>query len=241
MDMITLAMINALKKSGGAGYVEAKTLTYDGNGEGKESYKPATYTYVRAGGIIDPASVTEIAMLHQGNNLVLSASDLTIETPNEHIVSISYMGVPGVYVIDEKNEVGVSAGTYVLSELRYASCVTKIVTETIHPIDPKFLPGVCLPVVELGTVPTEGYTPSAETIAQLDAVSVLDAPIVVKFVGALDTTYTLTMNKASMKIDGIDASVYGGITNVVNVDNYELNIVGVQTQWEVVVSKVSGS
>lgn len=42
----------------------------------------------------------------------------------------------------------------VYGEVASADLSVTHVTETIHPIDPKFLPGVCLPVVELTTVPT---------------------------------------------------------------------------------------
>lgn len=57
-------------------------------------------------------------------------------------------------------------------------------TETIHPIDPKYLPGVCLPVVELTTEPTVGTSASltADESAKLDEVVTLKTPIVLNFV-----------------------------------------------------------
>jgi hypothetical protein len=57
-----------------------------------------------------------------------------------------------------------------------------IEAETIHPIDPKFLPGVCLPVVELTTQPTEeGATLTDAENARMDAAAESETPIVVRF------------------------------------------------------------
>lgn len=58
----------------------------------------------------------------------------------------------------------------------------KVSTETIHPIDPKFLPGVCLPVVELSTefVPPEYVAVTAEESAQLEQAAATGLPIVVR-------------------------------------------------------------
>lgn len=60
----------------------------------------------------------------------------------------------------------------------------KIVSEeTIHPIDQKYLPGVCLPVVELTTEPTaDGVELTAEESAKMDAVAENIMPFIVKFV-----------------------------------------------------------
>lgn len=52
--------------------------------------------------------------------------------------------------------------------------------ETIHPIDPKYLPGVCLPVVELSTAFAGGATLSAEECALLDAAYEGNTPVVIK-------------------------------------------------------------
>lgn len=56
-----------------------------------------------------------------------------------------------------------------------------ISTETIHPIDPKYLPGVCLPVVNLGVMleVSNPALPLSETVsAELDAVAEKMLPIV---------------------------------------------------------------
>lgn len=58
-------------------------------------------------------------------------------------------------------------------------------TETIHPIDPKFLPGVCLPVVELSTVFVVGTSDAITIVDETDIKKLNDTisyglPIVVK-------------------------------------------------------------
>lgn len=50
------------------------------------------------------------------------------------------------------------------------------------PIDPKFLPGVCLPVVELSTEPTEeGGILTAEESAAIEALASKKCPVIVSF------------------------------------------------------------
>lgn len=54
-------------------------------------------------------------------------------------------------------------------------------TETIHPIDQKFLPGVCLPVVEINTEPSEAGTPCTDAEnAALTAAAETGLPVVLK-------------------------------------------------------------
>lgn len=55
-------------------------------------------------------------------------------------------------------------------------------TELIHPIDPKYIPGAVLPVVEMTTVPTAGGTPLTE--AEAAAIDALNGkPCIVVFNG----------------------------------------------------------
>lgn len=54
-------------------------------------------------------------------------------------------------------------------------------TETLTPMNPKYLPGVCLPVVELSTIANEyGVEVTAEDAAKLDEVATMNVPIVCK-------------------------------------------------------------
>lgn len=64
--------------------------------------------------------------------------------------------------------------------------------ETIHPIDPKFLPGVCLPVVEFSTIPVYGSQTelTAEESAQMEEVLTMGVP----FVGKLNLDEGVSAN-----------------------------------------------
>ena len=54
--------------------------------------------------------------------------------------------------------------------------------ETIHPIDQKFLPGVCLPYVEITTQPSpDGAALTAEESAKMDEIDALGLPMVASF------------------------------------------------------------
>ena len=78
--------------------------------------------------------------------------------------------------------------------------------ETIHPIDPKFLPGVCLPVVELSTVfdsTTEEPTVCNESDYQkLEGISDTGTPFVCKF-NALFPPVEGSNNKKEEQVCGI--------------------------------------
>lgn len=73
------------------------------------------------------------------------------------------------------------AGTMVQDMTNGKHC-TVATAETVHPIDPKYLPGVCLPVVEITSAPTEdGAALTAEEKAIVEAAMAQNAPIVVRF------------------------------------------------------------
>lgn len=88
----------------------------------------------------------------------------------------------------------------------------KIVSEeTIHPIDPKFLPGVCLPVVEITSAeyPTDGIVElSAEEITQIDNALCLSSLIIFKFKGVfndLSIMLPVIMSATPFDVEGITA------------------------------------
>ena len=90
------------------------------------------------------------------------------------------------HVLATSAQDGPSKGTYLFVDfiLPGGNVLYNIISvdfgETITPIDPKYLPGVCLPVVELTTQPTAEGAPLTE--AEVNAFrSVGDFPCVVKF------------------------------------------------------------
>lgn len=80
---------------------------------------------------------------------VLEFTDFTIETVNEsslHITCLNAEGDAIAMCIHETFE-GYQKGTYIVPV--YAARIE--FADTIHPIDPKYIPGAVLPVVELST------------------------------------------------------------------------------------------
>lgn len=129
-------------------YTETKAFTYDGNYEGKEFTNIDTSSYaVRVGDAIDPKTITKISGIMGGQMQEMSASDLTIID-----ASYGYRIVANgmtLMVIVTSDTFVVPVGTYVAhADIGY---VTRVEYETIHPIDPKYIPGAVLPVVELTT------------------------------------------------------------------------------------------
>ena len=132
-DLITYAMAKAYSDKKG-GYTEGVTLTYDGNKEGKDTFLDLNgVNFVRIGKAIDIHKITTVTL----GDTEIKASDLEFTSEGGADI-VLYSGSEGIYVFT--NDGNVPAGTYVLDDNGYV--ITKVVTETIHPIDPKFLPGV---------------------------------------------------------------------------------------------------
>ena len=94
-----------------------------------------------------------------------------------------------------------------------------VIAETITPIDQKYLPGVCLPVVELSTVVTEeGAELTAEESALMDKVAAMDVPIVAKMhLLSTENTTQLLMSRTTeagfLVFNGLSIGGYVYITN----------------------------
>lgn len=234
MDIIS--MILAQNKGGEPlAKTEKKILTHDGNNDGKDIFSKDGYGYCRIGDSIDPKTITEITMLYLGNNLVLTANELVITELNDVIITVSMQeGVPGVYIFPYGID-NLPAGTYVLSIKDGAnSYVTRIVTETIHPIPdwaiPQIpaekLPGAVLPVVELTTELANGAVLTETESEALTSATKSDTPVIIKVVtdGFSTTAVAHRMENAEMvalTFNGLDklygfAYLRGGSNWVVN-------------------------
>lgn len=205
MDKITLAMLDALKKSGGAGHTEpGKVITWDGDITGKEQLvlEEDSAFYKISDEVIDVHNVAAVTVYlqHETNNGVRvynkrCTSDEIVITDEESLVKTISVVVPeyldnffhAVVVITED----VSEGDFVVSKGLYAVCGNNSVInmyvsrvefpETIHPIDPKFLPGVCLPKIEVsytGNFPIEVQL-SEEQVAIVNRAGLDGTPIIV--------------------------------------------------------------
>lgn len=151
-DPMCVTTKRVLKKLGGD-KISGAVFTFDGNPEGKpknglyvkiSDKRPDWSTFVKVKGIMYGQSVeltvSDLKVIHSGVGTYFTYQDIPI-------VMIVYLEKSGSITSD------VPLGLYVLCDPDTNSYVSYVeFAETIHPIEPKYLPGVCLPVVELTTM-----------------------------------------------------------------------------------------
>lgn len=176
MDLISIALavkkaLKTLFDSGQVGRVEGnkKTITFDGNTTGKETIPGEAIglsgVYVKVSNTafaVDELQSVSGTMVVDGteerNEIPLSAITVQEDGSTTFLVQNN---APIAIVVAESmtdGEFPITAGTYFLYDENYLTLGTFYVSaitygkETIHPIDPKYLPGVCLPVVEIADI-----------------------------------------------------------------------------------------
>lgn len=196
MDAVTLALAKAYTNSQRNGYVEyrdivcfpeaefefigAVNLNIPGNPFGDGDTVTVVYDgveYVRTAKLF-PEEYNGLASGYYVGNLKFVGGEDTGE-PFALLSGFdrSYSNFLGFIVVDTDNFVDLGGEEYSTHRI---GC--KTVAETIHPIDPKFLPGAVLPVVELSTVPsTEGSPLTEAETAAIVEMAQNSTPIVLKF------------------------------------------------------------
>lgn len=153
MDIVTLAMAKAYTDSQRLGHVESKQITYDGNGEKKDSLIEGLSVVKISDTLLDLSTVRRVVMkYHDGMEYVIGKENLVALEESGVMILAGYGEKPLVLSAQKNNGAGLPDGLYVVDavdENGESYHVSLIETETIVPIDPKYLPGVCLPVVEL--------------------------------------------------------------------------------------------
>ena len=169
--------------------IEKTIFTWDGDRTGKTVVGDDYFTYVRLYSAVAPETITKAAVMTIGGAVEYTADAFTITELSGTGYAISINSIIGILVVPEDCDFAI-AGTYAATNCDgapttstefYTSCIE---TETIHPIDPKFLPGVCLPVVELSTtldIGTEPVNLSAEDCSAMTAVASTGTPIALKY------------------------------------------------------------
>lgn len=157
-----------LKKLGGD-KIPSKVYTFNGDASGKHVFGNAVKISDDAP---DLKKATKLVITYDDGTAIEFSPDVLTFEENPYLQGFLDPRVPetifaaSVHVGDDETP----AGLYVINEPSlYISRIE--FAETIVPIDPKYLPGVCLPVVELSTAVTaEGATLTAEESAKMDAV-----------------------------------------------------------------------
>ena len=193
MDMITLAMAKVYSDSKG-GYVGKGTIisgeltdgTYQDFTTKLEAGKKYTLKLdsgIYSGVAIDYGNTGDLFYI--GNLAIMGEEFADVNTGESYCVG--YMSLDNVFAVTDSN----NSKTFSLEG------------ETIVPIDPKYLPGVCLPVVELETAVTS--TPAAlseEDGAQMDTLN--GEPAVLKLVAIVNgAEWALRGIAACTNVDGI--------------------------------------
>lgn len=159
MDLITLALAKKYTDEK-AGYSEQNVFTFDGNTDGKLVVNNMVRVSTKK---IDATTAVSVTGMAGGVEQTIEKENMTIEDG-----VLSFQGLCFVLCSNGEDE-EYPVGVYVLAtEEMYVSRVE--FAETIHTIDPKFIPGAVLPVVELSTYPMPDGAPlTAEENAKLDA------------------------------------------------------------------------
>lgn len=158
MDLIAAKLganmaINSLTESGQIGTVDKEPIiiTYDGTGEKIDFTDVFGGTFAKASDTIIEASqiasikiyingkVSEMPFEVRGDDPELFYGVYSGDTVLALVLSVDDEFPKGVYVLD-KGSIG------------YVCEISTKPTETIKPIDPKYLPGLTLPVVDIGEV-----------------------------------------------------------------------------------------
>ena len=166
---------------------EHAMLTYDGNKEGKMiiTSEDLGYTIPSDGApmLVEYARFTNEVIYPHGIESILFGKEVFLWFYHQDLTFVTEDGVTSVFPKDRHfGELPIMViadvdtpelrGTYSIHwNSGYVHQIEGAIRSTIHPIDPKFLPGVCLPVVELSTnlSGTDAIDLTAEESAMLTA------------------------------------------------------------------------
>ena len=191
MDMITLAMAKAYSDSKG-GYVKpGEVIAFDGNTNGKEIFADTDMglSLVKVSDkFYDLSKVNRIVATDPATG---EKQDIPFSAFTENGESLAGGFAGETYVISTDgtgdNMGFLTPGTWVLEKGIYISRVE--FAETIVPIDQKYLPGVCLPVVEIAE-----YAADIATEVNTKLTACIGTPIVLKVGSATGTVTVLLMH-----------------------------------------------
>jgi hypothetical protein len=184
MDMITLAMAKTYTDSQRLAHTDPSvTLSWDGDESNNEIVRIEGFRFVKVSN--DPYDLNRAASLTIGNVTVeLRSGEYLVQTENGNSMLMSVNGstVWAISMEDDDN-VDFTKGTWLLTAY---TAIT--FAETVHPIDPKYLGGAALPVVELTTTFANGADLTEKEDKLLKAAWERNTPVVIKLSVSFDTT-----------------------------------------------------
>lgn len=140
MDIVTLALAKAHSDGQRIAYSEKNTITYDGSGETIDLLGDgSTFAKVQD----NPIDLLAVTAMQTNESVGININYLRIVA--ESGVQFAYIladngATEWILVINafENNDAGIPKGLYV--QVIVSSYIARIETETIHTIDPKYLP-----------------------------------------------------------------------------------------------------
>lgn len=175
MDVVTLSMAKAYTDSQRLAYTEGGKIMWDVELVPMEG---TGFTYFQE-------SNTDQTVLSVGKTYTVTTDSGSFTTVCKEMSGVVFLGngsILGITGVEDSGENFLVAvdEDHVMGffDFNGGSRMEISTAATIHPIDPKFLPGVCLPVVEL----SGAETLTTEEQAQLTACAKQGIPIVVKIV-----------------------------------------------------------
>lgn len=240
-DPIAHSKIRGLLTSGGAGYVKKRKKVIAPEGmvvaAGDGLYLFATMV----DGVFTPLYLDLV--VGETYNVRVNGADYTCVAFNEDEVgtclgnaallySEDLAGVEGdpfvVSQFGEPNEEGKTAWMALFAaELTDPAISISQETETIHTINPKYLPGVCLPVVELTTQATNERTElTAEEAAMLDTLN--GAPCLMKCPVGVEGDNGIVFGTALyFSLNGLEAYMVSNVVQTMRIgDTWTISLVG---------------
>lgn len=212
-DEISQAL-NALFRNGQVPYIKtSNVLTFDGDTTDKEGLGPFCKVTDR---VIDVGEVDSVLSIIAGQKRVISKEEFTIEEQGGTTLVVA--GATQLFAVftEDVPAQNVTKGTYVYAEGKnfYTAEIRGVKTETIHPIDLKFIPGAVLPVVELSgetlmalieangadvTLPEKNQSELNNALAQRMPIVVMagDSSIVVALEGV---AYSMTASGMTLRL-----------------------------------------
>lgn len=181
--------------------ISGKVYTFNGDTTGLETgYYNGIQLVMLADEYFDPNTIERIAVSVGGSVVELSKDQFWIEEVSDaiataHVVLTEFQGATVPIALIQKSNDGSQKSFSVLADPKYNAFVARVkFADTIVPIDPKYLPGVCLPVVELNANLQAGEKVPDDVAAKMTAC--IGMPFILKAEGYVEDQHAVSVSVA---------------------------------------------